>query len=373
MREMKRFLLAVQDGFGLFLIALALFAVATNTQTGWLFLPSAFILVALAAHIWAARALVGPKMLASFLVEGTSLEPIRAGQRQTLQLHSRQRTGLASLIDLELEFTNTIKGRCQLIQLSQGQPTVCQTIALKRGQYKVLSAELTCYRPLGWISLYRKVEVECSVPILVGPQRIELDLPGLITRISNSSSGLQRHLGAAQTKMADSGDFERLREYSSGDDTRLIHWLSSARSGTLVVRQASQIESNPQGLAIFLDLAQDVEQPGAEQAFEQLISYSASVFDQWSKIGPVRLFCNAPTGWTEVAVSESYWAQVQSRVEQHSSKLSQSLEIETLEDGRIVLEDVPQRLLLTTRTSQSSSNPSETVIVVGSELGTVIQ
>ena len=366
MREFRRFLLAVQDGFGLFLIALALFAVATNTQTGWLFLPSAFILVALAAHVWAARALMSPKMLGSFWIEGGSLEPIRAGHWQMLQLHSRQRKGLASLVDLELEFSDKVKGRCQLSQLAQGQPAVCHILALKRGQYSALSAELTCYRPLGWISPYRKVPIECSVPILVGPQRIELDLPGLITRISNSSSGLQRHLRAAQAKAADSGDFERLREYSSGDDTRLIHWLSSARSGTLMVRQASQIESNPQGLAIFLDLVQEIDEPGAERAFEQLISYTASIFDEWSKIGPVRLFCNAASGWTEVAVSESYWAQVESRLEEELSEFSLSSEIETLDDGRILLEDVPQRLLLTTR-SLSRSNQDETVIVVGSD------
>lgn len=216
MRATRRFFLAVQDGFGLFLIALALFAVATNTQTGWLFLPSAFILVALSAHLGAARALLSRKTLDSFWLDGGPLEPIRAGQRQTVQLQSRQRDGLARLINLNLEFVDGLKGRCQLSQLSQGQTAVCQILALKRGRYSSLSAELSSYRPLGWISLYRKLKIECSVPILVGPQRVELDLPGLITRISNSSSGFQRNLGAAQTKVADSGDFERLREYSQG-------------------------------------------------------------------------------------------------------------------------------------------------------------
>lgn len=134
-----------------------------------------------------------------------------------------------------------------------------------------------------------------------------------------------------------------------------------------MVRQASQIESNPQGLAIFLDLVQEIDEPGAEQAFEQLISYTASVFDEWSRIGPVRLFCNAASGWTEVAVSESYWAQVQSRLEEELSECSLSSEIETLDDGRILLEDVPQRLLLTTRRSLSRSNQDETVIVLGSD------
>lgn len=133
------------------------------------------------------------------------------------------------------------------------------------------------------------------------------------------------------------------------------------------MRQASQIESSPQGLALFLDLAKEVGQAEAEQAFERMIAYAASIFDEWSKIGPVRLFCNAPSGWSEVAVSESYWAQVEGRFEEISSGFSESLEIETLDEGRILLEDVPQRLLITTRASLSRSNQDETVIRVGPE------
>lgn len=60
-----------------------------------------------------------------------------------------------------------------------------------------------------------------------------------LTHLPIIASGLVRDLeGAASTELtADDVAFHALREYQPGDDRRLIHWHSSARTGSLLVRQ----------------------------------------------------------------------------------------------------------------------------------------
>lgn len=50
-------------------------------------------------------------------------------------------------------------------------------------------------------------------------------------------------------------DFHALREYAPGDDRRQVHWRSSARAGTLLVRQYA--ETRQARLALALDLARE--------------------------------------------------------------------------------------------------------------------
>lgn len=60
-----------------------------------------------------------------------------------------------------------------------------------------------------------------------------------IVRLPGGAGGIVRDLDgeAAAERTADDVSFHSLREYSPGDDRRLVHWRSSARHGTLLVRQ----------------------------------------------------------------------------------------------------------------------------------------
>lgn len=60
-----------------------------------------------------------------------------------------------------------------------------------------------------------------------------------IVRLPGGAGGIVRDLDgeAAAERTADDVSFHSLREYTPGDDRRLVHWRSSARFGTLLVRQ----------------------------------------------------------------------------------------------------------------------------------------
>ena len=60
-----------------------------------------------------------------------------------------------------------------------------------------------------------------------------------VVRLPGGAGGIVRDLDgeAASERTADDVSFHSLREYSPGDDRRLVHWRSSARHGTLLVRQ----------------------------------------------------------------------------------------------------------------------------------------
>jgi uncharacterized protein (DUF58 family) len=363
LKQLKRLLLAVQDGLGLLAVSVALFAVATNTQTGWLFLPSAFILVVLASHLWAARSLHRSDILASFRCELRSTD-LQVGQPGLVMFDCRQPQAEKVLEQFDLHLRGALLGRCSLSCLRDSAGVLCEVVPNKRGIYPSLSAELVCYRPLGWLTLFRTLQVDCRMPILVGPELVELNIQEWRRSLATASLRPELRMGASQSNLAASDEFERLREYVPGDDTRQIHWLTSARSGSLVVRHATDSHSDQQVLALFVDVNQASSGNEWEQAFENLVKLAASICHDWSFcFGAVRLFCNEQGGWSEVSISHEFWAglSASSRSDESGALAAQ---VSTLTDGPVQLAEIPQRILLTTNTVQSSI--SETVIVVSS-------
>jgi uncharacterized protein (DUF58 family) len=66
--------------------------------------------------------------------------------------------------------------------------------------------------------------------------------------------------------------FVSLREYVEGDDPRLIHWPTSARMGTLMIRE--HVELRRPEFTVVLDAAAGV---GTEDDFEEMVDVAASV------------------------------------------------------------------------------------------------
>lgn len=87
-------------------------------------------------------------------------------------------------------------------------------------------------------------------------------------------SGVTRHLEGPSSDTAPAGDitFHRLREYVTGDDLRMIHWKSTARTGRLMVRH--NIDTSQPHTVVVLDL-EPAAYPG--DSFEEAVDVAASL------------------------------------------------------------------------------------------------
>jgi uncharacterized protein (DUF58 family) len=94
-----------------------------------------------------------------------------------------------------------------------------------------------------------------------------------------------RYVGDAQTaRIGRRGEFFGLREYRDGDDRRMIHWRSTARSGRLLVREHE--EEAQQRATLIVDNALPA---GADDrqvdALEEAISLTASLAASYIALG----------------------------------------------------------------------------------------
>ncbi|GAA1802909.1 DUF58 domain-containing protein [Agromyces neolithicus] len=110
---------------------------------------------------------------------------------------------------------------------------------------------------------------------IVWSDTAELRVHPRTVSITALSTGFIRDLEGFPTRDLTSSDiaFHALREYVPGDDRRFIHWRSSAKTGTFMVRQFE--ESRRSRLMILLDL-----EPGAyadDAEFELAVGAAASV------------------------------------------------------------------------------------------------
>lgn len=130
--------------------------------------------------------------------------------------------------------------------------------------------------------------------ITVGPVRtVRADPIGLVRRelvwtqaddlivhprtvgIPSTSTGLIRDLEGSPTRDLTSSDvaFHALREYQPGDERRYIHWKSSAKTGTYMVRQFEQTRRSH--LVVALSLA--TSDYATEEEFELAVSVAGSL------------------------------------------------------------------------------------------------
>jgi uncharacterized protein (DUF58 family) len=141
-------------------------------------------------------------------------------------------------------------------RLEYAVPTV------RRGVIEVGPARVRRQDPFGLVTA--DVEVPGTAAVCVRPVSHPLRL---------LPSGRQIDLeGPTRERSAGSASFHQLRPYAPGDDPRRIHWRSSARVGTLVVRH--MVDTTRPQLAIVLDNRSSVFD---EQDFEAGVEVVASL------------------------------------------------------------------------------------------------
>lgn len=141
--------------------------------------------------------------------------------------------------------------------------------ATRRGVYRLGPASLIATDPFRLTR--EKTAISEEISLFVYP-RTELLTPGPVAGVSSGS--FDSH-GA--TPASPSGEFFAIREYSSGDEARKIHWRSTARMGRLMVRQ-DQHHHEPRA-AVILDNRPGAYsgEAGASRRFEAAVSSAASL------------------------------------------------------------------------------------------------
>lgn len=90
-------------------------------------------------------------------------------------------------------------------------------------------------------------------------------------------TGRTRHLEGPSSDVSPQGNitFHRLREYVEGDDLRLVHWRSTARTGQLVVKH--NVDTSQPYTVVLLDTRASRYPAASVEPFEAAVDVAASV------------------------------------------------------------------------------------------------
>lgn len=168
----------------------------------------------------------------------------------------------------------------------------------RRGRYRFGPLTLSTRFPFGLLQCRRTLAGEET--LLVYPRLGRLTRAWNAWRQEIAEGTRQRHRQQGRA----SGEFFGVREWHPGDPRRWIHWRSSAKHGTLVVRQFEQTRSH--GFAILLDLWQPESPSAAElENVELAVSLAATL---------VTAVCRQETNQVLVAIAGVATESVQGAV-----------------------------------------------------------
>lgn len=178
----------------------------------------------------------------------------------TLNLHAEQVVvGERALGDLAVENTSSRRLLPARIELPVGRRLASFTLPSLGGKasHEEIFAVPTSRRSVIRVGPARTVRGDPFGLMgreLLWTEAIDLYVHPRTVRLPGREGGFIRDLEGHSTSKLTNSDisFHALREYSPGDDRRHVHWRSSARTGTLMVRQFE--ETRRSQIAIGLDL-----------------------------------------------------------------------------------------------------------------------
>ncbi|MFA5786635.1 MAG: DUF58 domain-containing protein [Actinomycetota bacterium] len=214
-----------RKALGLLVGAGALFLVGTNVQSGWLLVGTAGVLALLVVGIRApALQCRGVEVERTICREVIAGSPIPVSYR----LRRHRRSG-AHLIVLEDRMCGAA-GRT-LVPRVPGRASAQATSVLPaahRGVYAGGPIILSSGAPFGFAQAHVRLEVPGCLTVLPAFETL-----GGLPFLEGSGEG-----DPAPTSVRGPGhEFHAVREYRPGDSLRNVHWRTTARTGTLMVRE----------------------------------------------------------------------------------------------------------------------------------------
>lgn len=250
-------------------LAIFLFAAATNTMAGWLYVMSGVMLALLALATQLPR-----RHLRGMTVERGPIDPVSAGDRLTVEVRvtnrHRQPQGLFQLVDaLPPALAPVSQTALRHLGPAETQVWRYQVQPQRRGVYHWEGLTLRSAAPLG-LFWYRR-DLALPVTAVVYPQVLPLQRCPILDTLGHQS-GQQWHYHPV-VKPATEGVTRSLRPYRWGDPTRLIHWRTSARYGELRVRELERVTASQEVVIALNTLG-----PWTEEGFEQAVIAAASLY-----------------------------------------------------------------------------------------------
>ncbi len=175
---------------------------------------------------------------------------------------TRFRSGRATIIDR----CDDEEVRVDVAPLaSNSEDTVTGSIPTRRrGVFDVGPFEIERIDPF-WLTVGRRRDTRVA-SVIVHPKIYDLIGPHGAVRVVENESVLRR---ATADPMS---GFVSMREYVAGDDPRMIHWPTTARTGTLMVRE--HVEVRRPEFTVVLDTAPSV---GTADDFEESVDVAATL------------------------------------------------------------------------------------------------
>jgi uncharacterized protein (DUF58 family) len=250
------------------------------TPLGWAATAAGAVLTALGvAARWAPVAVLGVGMLvlvagsAAYVLRRPAVSLERAVEPPRVQkglpaislisATNRSRRPVGALAIVQRMGDREIPARLERLRPGETTTRAYRLPTSERGTFEVGPVELPRADPFG---LCRTVQ-HLGRPQVISVHPRLLPLRPLPTGISRNLEGPSN-----DSSPAGSITFHRLREYVVGDDLRLVHWPSTARLGTLVVRH--NVDTAQPYTVVVLDLHPDGY---SADTFEEAVDVAASV------------------------------------------------------------------------------------------------
>jgi uncharacterized protein (DUF58 family) len=154
----------------------------------------------------------------------------------------------------------------------QSSALLCYPLLVpRRGQYRFDGVRAVTPFPFGLF--HKKLFYPFTAGIIVCPEMIPLS-PILIDELNAMGQD------QALARRGQGNSLYNLREFRPGDDSRAIHWMTTARTSKLMLRETEAEDQRQVTLAV--STIAPVEEDGA---FERALSIAASLFDLFLKGG----------------------------------------------------------------------------------------
>lgn len=250
-------------------LAIFLFAAATNTLAGWLYVMSGIMLALLTLATRLPR-----RNLQGVTVERLPIEPVSAGEPLAIEVlvtnHHRQPRDLFLVVDaLDPALATPHHTALRHLDPSQTFPWRYRIPTTRRGIYAWSALTLRSAAPLG-LFWYRR-DLDLPTTAVVYPQILPLKNCPILDTLGDQS-GQQWHYHPV-VKPATEGVTRSLRPYRWGDPTRLIHWRTSARYGELRVRELEKVTASQEVV-----IALNTRANWTAAHFEQAVIAAASLY-----------------------------------------------------------------------------------------------